>query len=82
MFSEPLSLPNTAEMQLLTPYVAVLRSGTRDEWVDKIKELRELIEKMEQEPPKAVVIGCQSTHEYPYLLGDLRLCVTGFNSLM
>ncbi|KAI0508461.1 hypothetical protein F5B22DRAFT_397744 [Xylaria bambusicola] len=55
----------------------MLRPDTEDKWIGKIKEWREKIMNMDNEPPLTKV-GRQATLEYPYLLGDLRICASGY----
>lgn len=57
----------------------MIREGVQDRWIPKIREWRDKIDRMEQEPP-TVKIGKQATLESPYLLGDLRSCASGFVS--
>ncbi|KAK5637564.1 hypothetical protein RRF57_013279 [Xylaria bambusicola] len=55
----------------------MLLPETQDKWIGRIKEWREKIMKMDKEPPMTKV-GRQATLEYPYMLGDLRICVSGY----
>ncbi|EME38618.1 hypothetical protein DOTSEDRAFT_75396 [Dothistroma septosporum NZE10] len=55
----------------------MMRPGLRDRWVPKMKEWKEQISKLEREPA-AVKVGRQATHQYPFLLGDLRICASGY----
>ncbi|USW54206.1 hypothetical protein Slin15195_G075250 [Septoria linicola] len=45
-------------------------------WEEKIKIWREKVTGLETEP-KWIKVGRQATLEYPFLLGDLRICVSG-----
>ncbi|KAI0546359.1 hypothetical protein F4679DRAFT_557703 [Xylaria curta] len=47
------------------------------QWLEKIREWRNKIAKLDREPPLTKV-GRQATLEYPYLLGDLRICASGY----
>ena len=57
--------------------LGMLRPEMEDKWVGKIREWREKIMKLDKEPPVDRV-GRQATLEYPYLLGDLRICASGY----
>ncbi|RYP42514.1 hypothetical protein DL767_000202 [Monosporascus sp. MG133] len=57
--------------------LGMIRPGLQDRWIPKIKEWREKIAKLEEEPP-VIMVGRQGTLDYPYLLGDLRICVSGY----
>ncbi|KAF2964340.1 hypothetical protein GQX73_g9221 [Xylaria multiplex] len=46
-------------------------------WLSKIREWRDKITNLDREPP-LVKVGQQATLEYPYLLGDLRVCAYRF----
>ncbi|SMR45899.1 unnamed protein product [Zymoseptoria tritici ST99CH_1E4] len=54
----------------------MIRPDLREKWLPKIREWREQIAKLEE--PEFVRVGMQATHEYPYLLGDLRICMSGY----
>lgn len=56
----------------------MLREGeTQERWVPRIQEWREKIAALEKEP-ETTMVGRQATMEYPFLLGDLRCCASGF----
>ena len=55
----------------------MIRPEFMDQWVPKVKEWREKIAKLDMEP-ETTMVGVQSTLEYPYLLGDLRICASGY----
>ncbi|RYP50146.1 hypothetical protein DL768_004263 [Monosporascus sp. mg162] len=57
--------------------LGMIRPGLQDRWVAKIKEWREKVASLEEEPP-VIMVGRQGTLDYPYLLGDLRICVSGY----
>lgn len=57
--------------------LGMLRPEQQDRWIPKVREWREQIARLEKEPPKTMV-GKQATLEYPYLLGDLRICISGY----
>ncbi|SMQ56057.1 unnamed protein product [Zymoseptoria tritici ST99CH_3D1] len=57
--------------------LGMLREDLRDEWVETVRSWRERIAAMEKEP-EVVIIGRQGTMEYPFLLGDLRSCMSGY----
>ncbi|RYO80918.1 hypothetical protein DL766_009958 [Monosporascus sp. MC13-8B] len=57
--------------------LGMIRPGLQDRWIPKIKEWREKIAKLDEEPP-VIMVGRQGTLDYPYLLGDLRICVSGY----
>lgn len=51
----------------------------RERWAGKVRAWRRQIEKLEREPA-LVKVGRQATLVSPYLLGDLRICVSGYVS--
>jgi hypothetical protein len=55
----------------------MMRAGSQDKWIDKVKSWRERIERLPAEPEK-VDVGNTFTHQYPWLAGDLRICATGY----
>lgn len=57
--------------------LGMIRPGLQDAWAEKIKGWREKIASLEKEPAWTKV-GRQATLEYPFLLGDLRVCGTGY----
>ncbi|RYC56368.1 hypothetical protein CHU98_g9841 [Xylaria longipes] len=57
--------------------LGMLRPDMQDQWMGKIREWRDKIAKLDREPPLTKV-GRQATLEYPYLLGDLRICASGY----
>ncbi|KAI1345377.1 hypothetical protein F5Y01DRAFT_309105 [Xylaria sp. FL0043] len=57
--------------------LGMLRPDTEHQWPEKIREWRDKIAKLDKEPPSTKV-GRQATLEYPYLLGDLRICASGY----
>ncbi|KAK3723718.1 hypothetical protein LTR37_001599 [Vermiconidia calcicola] len=56
------------------------RPGLRDAWVEKVRAWRAKVARLEKEPD-AVKVGWQATMEYPFLLGDLRICASGKDTL-
>lgn len=56
--------------------LGMVRPQLLDSWVPKIRGWREKIAALEQEP-EWIRVGRQATLEYPYLLGDLRICGSG-----
>lgn len=59
--------------------MGMMRPGLRETWVEKVKEWREKVARMER-VPEVVQVGWQATLESPYLLGDLRICASGYVS--
>ena len=57
--------------------LGMIRPDLQDAWVEKIRIWRERIASLEHEPGWTTV-GTRATLEYPFLLGDLRVCSTGF----
>ncbi|KAI0450106.1 hypothetical protein F5B21DRAFT_492344 [Xylaria acuta] len=57
--------------------LGMLRPDTQGQWLGKIGEWRGKISKLDREPPLTKV-GQQATLEYHYLLGDLRICASGY----
>lgn len=56
----------------------MLREELQDGWVPRIKEWRDKIGRLEKEP-EMTKIGSSSTYEYPFLLGDLGCCISGYS---
>ena len=56
--------------------LGMIRPELQESWLPKIGEWKAKIAKLEAEPALTVV-GRQATLEYPYLLGDLRICASG-----
>jgi len=57
--------------------LGMIRPDLQDIWVEKIKGWKEKIASLEKEP-EWTKVGRQATLEYPFLLGDLRICGTGY----
>ncbi|KAK3723991.1 hypothetical protein LTR37_001475 [Vermiconidia calcicola] len=57
--------------------LGMIRPGLRDAWVEKVREWRAEVAGLEREPG-IVKVGRQATMEYPFLLGDLRICASGY----
>lgn len=57
--------------------LGMIRPELRDGWVPKIKEWKEKVAALEKEPGW-IEVGRQKTMEYPFLLGDLRVCGSGY----
>jgi hypothetical protein len=57
--------------------MGMMRPKLRDSWTSRIREWRAKIEELETEP-KWIRVGKQATLEYPFLLGDLRICGSGY----
>jgi hypothetical protein len=57
--------------------LGMIRPGLQDGWVEKIRAWKEKIASLEKEP-QWTKVGRQATLEYPFLLGDLRICGTGY----
>lgn len=55
----------------------MLRPHLRQSWVPTITQWRDQIRRLPREPV-TVMVGRQATLQYPYLLGDLRICVSGY----
>ncbi|KAI1084986.1 hypothetical protein F5B20DRAFT_567731 [Whalleya microplaca] len=53
--------------------LGMIRPKLQDQWIPKIREWRQRIANLENEPP-VVRVGGNTTFEYPYLLGDLSIC--------
>lgn len=59
--------------------LGMMRPELRDSWVPKIREWRDKIAALEHEL-EWIRVGRQATLEYPFLLGDLRICGSGYVS--
>ena len=57
--------------------LGMIRPELQDAWVEKVREWREKISRLEREP-EIVRVGRQATLEYPFLLGDLRILAGGY----
>lgn len=57
--------------------LGMIRPDLQDVWAEKIRGWREKIASLEKEPGW-IKVGRQATLEYPFLLGDLRVCGTGY----
>ncbi|GIZ37926.1 hypothetical protein CKM354_000135500 [Cercospora kikuchii] len=57
--------------------MGMIRPGLQSAWVEQCKEWRKQIAELKEEPAM-VHYGRQATQEYPFLLGDLRICMKGY----
>jgi hypothetical protein len=57
--------------------LGMIRPELQDQWVEKAREWRERISRLEREP-ELIRVGRQATLEYPFLLGDLRILAGGY----
>ena len=57
--------------------LAMMRPELQDAWIGKVKEWREKISRLEKEPD-IIKVQRQATLDYPWLLGDLRICAGGY----
>lgn len=57
--------------------LGMIRPELQDQWFVEIREWKNKIAMLESEPALTEV-GRQATLEYPYLLGDLRICASGY----
>lgn len=57
--------------------LGMIRPELRESWTPKIKQWRAQIAGLER-APRWIRVGRQATLEYPFLLGDLRICGSGF----
>lgn len=57
--------------------LGMIRADHHGQWVERLREWRRKIEAMEKEP-EIIDVASQTTHSYPFLLGDLRICVSGY----
>lgn len=56
----------------------MIREGLQDRWIPKIQEWRDKIARLERERDVIQVGRYMFTLDYPWLLGDLRCCVSGY----
>lgn len=57
--------------------LGMMRPDLQDVWIEKIRAWREMIGSLEREPER-IKVGTQATYGYPFLLGDLSICSTGY----
>lgn len=57
--------------------LGMIKPGLQDRFAEKIKEWRNQISQLGGEP-KETRVGRHATLEYPFLLGDLRICASGY----
>jgi hypothetical protein len=57
--------------------LGMIRPGLQDAWIEKVRMWKEKIASLEHEP-EWTKVGDQATLAYPFLLGDLRICGTGY----
>lgn len=57
--------------------LGMIRPELQATWTAKIKQWRKQIAALEKEP-EWIRVGRQATLEYPFLLGDLRICGSGY----
>lgn len=57
--------------------LGIIRPELQDIWMERIREWRAKIAALEREP-KTIKVGRQATYDYPLLLGDLRICASGY----
>lgn len=62
-------------LEMVSP--AVSEAARVAKWKPKVLEWRRMIESMERDPG-VVIVERQATAEWPYLLGDLRVCASGY----
>lgn len=61
----------------------MLQEGTtQDRWIPKIREWRDKIAGLDKEPDIIEIGSFMFTLDYPWLLGDLKCCVSGFCTLL
>lgn len=58
--------------------LGMMRDNLQDAWIEKVREWREKISRLEREPDIIKVVR-QATLEYPFLFGDLRVCAGEFH---
>lgn len=56
----------------------MIREGMQDRWIPRIREWRDKIARLEREQDTVGVGRARFTLEYPWLLGDLTCCVSGY----
>lgn len=57
--------------------LGIIRPELQDGWLERIREWRAKIAALERKP-EAIKVGRQATYDYPFLLGDLRICASGY----
>ncbi|VUC29434.1 unnamed protein product [Clonostachys rosea] len=57
--------------------LGMIRPEMQDEWLEKIRGWREKVAALERTPGETWV-GRHCTYDYPFLLGDLRICASGY----
>lgn len=59
--------------------LGMIRPELQDSWLERVREWRTKIAALDREP-ETIKVGKQATYDYPFLLGDLRICASGFVS--
>jgi hypothetical protein len=57
--------------------LGMIRPEWQAQWLPRLREWRRKIAELDSEPAQ-VIVGRQMTMEYPHLLGDLRICASGY----
>jgi hypothetical protein len=57
--------------------LGMIRSDLQEQWFDRVRDWRRKIETMEREPGR-IDVESQTTLEYPFMLGDLAICSSGY----
>lgn len=59
--------------------LGMVRPELQEPWLERVRDWRAKIAALEHEPT-TIMVGRQATYDYPFLLGDLRICASGYVS--
>ncbi|KAH7006765.1 hypothetical protein EDB80DRAFT_717809 [Ilyonectria destructans] len=59
--------------------LGMIRPKLQEAWLDKVRGWRAKIAALEDKPT-TIMVGRQGTYDYPFLMGDLRVCASGYVS--
>lgn len=59
--------------------LGMMRPALQEHWIEKVRDWKDKIANLDK-PPEAVKVGRQATYDFPFLLGDLRICGSGYVS--
>ncbi|KAK7427630.1 hypothetical protein QQZ08_005905 [Neonectria magnoliae] len=57
--------------------LGMIRPKLQEAWLDRVRGWRAKIAALEKEPAR-IMVRKQATYDYPFLMGDLRVCASGY----